>query len=167
MMSRHPGLDLSIGKRRDLRATFQPGLARAGGGRAGAPICARTWGSARLGSEVFAEAAICPQYFSAHASFPDILCSDGNSRIARRRRRSSQRSPISTASTSPGSTRQRRCFSVALMDEVCPPSTVYSAFNAYDGEKTIVEYEFNNHEGGQGYQEREQMAWLSGLFGVG
>ncbi|OBQ82980.1 hypothetical protein A9K71_25720 [Mesorhizobium sp. WSM3873] len=58
-------------------------------------------------------------------------------------------------------------FSVALMDEVCSPSTVYGAFNAYDGEKTIVEYEFNNHEGGQGYQEREQMAWLSGLFGVG
>ncbi|WP_281036016.1 MULTISPECIES: acetylxylan esterase [unclassified Mesorhizobium] len=44
------------------------------------------------------------------------------------------------------------------MDEVCPPSTVYGAFNAYDGEKTIVEYHFNNHEGGQGYQEREQMA---------
>jgi cephalosporin-C deacetylase len=58
-------------------------------------------------------------------------------------------------------------FSVALMDEVCPPSTVYGAFNAYAGEKAMVEYEFNNHEGGQGYQEREQMAWLSGLFGVG
>lgn len=53
------------------------------------------------------------------------------------------------------------------MDEVCPPSTVYGAFNAYAGEKTIVEYEFNNHEGGQGYQERQQMAWLSELFGVG
>ncbi|TIO52169.1 MAG: acetylxylan esterase [Mesorhizobium sp.] len=57
-------------------------------------------------------------------------------------------------------------FSVALMDEVCPPSTVYGAFNAYAGHKTIVEYEFNNHEGGQCYQEREQMAWLGGLFGV-
>jgi len=57
-------------------------------------------------------------------------------------------------------------FSVALMDDTCPPSTVYGAFNAYAGQKTIVEYEFNNHEGGQGYQEREQMAWLSELFGV-
>lgn len=57
-------------------------------------------------------------------------------------------------------------FSVALMDEVCPPSTVYGGFNAYTGKKAIVEYEFNNHEGGQGYQEREQMAWLSALFGV-
>lgn len=57
-------------------------------------------------------------------------------------------------------------FSVALMDEVCPASTVYGAFNAYAGPKSIVDYEFNNHEGGQSYQEREQMAWLSGLFEV-
>jgi cephalosporin-C deacetylase len=55
-------------------------------------------------------------------------------------------------------------FSVALMDDVCPPSTVYAAFNAYAGEKRIVEYPFNNHEGGQGYQEKEQMAWLDRLF---
>jgi len=57
-------------------------------------------------------------------------------------------------------------FSVGLMDDICPPSTVYGAFNAYAGEKMIVEYEFNNHEGGQGYQEREQMAWLSEVFRV-
>jgi cephalosporin-C deacetylase len=57
-------------------------------------------------------------------------------------------------------------FSVALMDDVCPPSTVYGAFNAYAGDKTIVEYEFNNHEGGQGFQEQKQMEWLSSLFGV-
>ena len=58
-------------------------------------------------------------------------------------------------------------FSVGLMDEICPPSTIYGAFNAYAGDKRIVEYEFNNHEGGQGFQEREQMAWLSSLFGMG
>jgi cephalosporin-C deacetylase len=57
-------------------------------------------------------------------------------------------------------------FSVGLMDEVCPPSTVYGAFNAYTGEKSIVEYEFNNHEGGQCFQESRQMEWLSDLFGV-
>jgi cephalosporin-C deacetylase len=60
----------------------------------------------------------------------------------------------------------RALFSIALMDEVCPPSTIYGAYNAYAGEKTMVEYEFNNHEGGQGFQEREQMAWLSELFGT-
>ena len=57
-------------------------------------------------------------------------------------------------------------FSVGLMDDICPPSTVYAAFNAYVGEKSMVEYEFNNHEGGQGFQEQVQMEWLSGLFGV-
>ena len=56
-------------------------------------------------------------------------------------------------------------FSAALMDNVCPPSTVYGAFNAYGGEKTRVEYEFNNHEGGGPFQDREQMAWLGKLWG--
>ena len=57
-------------------------------------------------------------------------------------------------------------FSVAVMDDVCPPSTVYGAFNAYAGtEKSIVEYEFNNHEGGGPFQERAQMEWLGARFG--
>jgi cephalosporin-C deacetylase len=57
-------------------------------------------------------------------------------------------------------------FSVALMDDVCPPSTVYGTFNAYRGEKRMVEYEFNNHEGGQAFQVQKQMDWLSALFGM-
>ena len=57
-------------------------------------------------------------------------------------------------------------FSVGLMDDICPPSTVFAAFNAYAGLKRMVEYEFNNHEGAQGFQEQVQMDWLSGLFGV-
>lgn len=57
-------------------------------------------------------------------------------------------------------------FSVAVMDETCPPSTVYGAYNAYAGaNKSIEEYEFNNHEGGQAFQDRAQMAWLGKLFG--
>lgn len=56
-------------------------------------------------------------------------------------------------------------FSVAVMDDVCPPSTVYGAFNAYAGaDKVMVEYEFNNHEGGGPFQDREQMAWLAKRF---
>ncbi len=58
-------------------------------------------------------------------------------------------------------------FSVAMMDEVCPPSTVYAAFNAYAGDKRMVEYDFNNHEGGQAFQERQQMAWLGSIFNIG
>jgi len=56
-------------------------------------------------------------------------------------------------------------FSVGLMDDVCPPSTVYGAFKAFAGaDKSIVEYEFNNHEGGGPFQDRQQMTWLSKRF---
>ena len=53
-------------------------------------------------------------------------------------------------------------FSVALMDEICPPSTVFAAYNAYGGPKEITIYAFNDHEGGEAHQQREQLAWLRG-----
>lgn len=52
-------------------------------------------------------------------------------------------------------------FSVALMDDVCPPSTVYAAFNAYAGPKGIERYAYNNHEGGGPFQEERQLKWLA------
>lgn len=52
-------------------------------------------------------------------------------------------------------------FSVGLMDPICPPSTVYAAFNAYGGTKEIHEYPYSGHEGGGPWQERQQLAWLS------
>jgi cephalosporin-C deacetylase len=51
-------------------------------------------------------------------------------------------------------------YSVALMDDVCPPSTVYGSYNVWAGPKTIESYIFNNHEGGGTWQERRQIAWL-------
>ncbi len=52
-------------------------------------------------------------------------------------------------------------FSVALMDETCPPSTVYGAFNAYAGRSKDIEvYPFNMHEGGGSAHELRQVAWL-------
>ncbi len=54
-------------------------------------------------------------------------------------------------------------FSAALMDDVCPPSSVYGAFNAYGGRKAIETYGFNNHEGGGTLQERRQIDWLAAL----
>ncbi|HEX6868698.1 MAG TPA: acetylxylan esterase, partial [Candidatus Limnocylindrales bacterium] len=56
-------------------------------------------------------------------------------------------------------------FSVGLMDEICPPSTVYAAYNAYGGPKEIREYPFNDHEGGQGFHEVEKIRWLRERFG--
>lgn len=54
-------------------------------------------------------------------------------------------------------------FSVALMDEVAPPSTVYATRNWYGGPTTIEVYRFNGHEGGGAYQTRKQRAWLENL----
>jgi cephalosporin-C deacetylase-like acetyl esterase len=46
------------------------------------------------------------------------------------------------------------------MDLVCPPSTVYAAFNWYGGPKEIREYPFNDHEGGEGFHDVAKLRWL-------
>jgi cephalosporin-C deacetylase len=59
-------------------------------------------------------------------------------------------------------------FSVALMDDVCPPSTVFAAFNAYGGAsgvaKDIEVYSHNGHEGGLDYQIDRQLSWFAERF---
>ena len=57
-------------------------------------------------------------------------------------------------------------FSVALGDHICPPSTVYAAYHAYPGPKSLAVYPFNNHEGGQAYQVARQLDWLRDDAGV-
>ena len=54
-------------------------------------------------------------------------------------------------------------FSVAIMDTICPPSTVYAAFNAYAGSKAMERYTFNDHEGGGPFQMERQREWLAGV----
>ena len=56
-------------------------------------------------------------------------------------------------------------FSVGLMDDVCPPSTVYAAYNAYAGPKQMRIYEFNAHDGGGIYQSNEKVNFLHELWG--
>ncbi len=51
-------------------------------------------------------------------------------------------------------------FSVGLMDEISPPSTVFAAYNAYGGPKEIREYPYNEHEGGQGFHDVARLRWL-------
>ncbi len=51
-------------------------------------------------------------------------------------------------------------FSVALMDEIVPPSTVFAAYNAYAGsDKDVLVYPFNGHEGGGALQEQRKLRW--------
>lgn len=52
-------------------------------------------------------------------------------------------------------------FSVAMLDPVCPPSTVYAAHNSWGGSAEIVDYHFNEHEGGQGLHWEKQAAFLA------
>lgn len=52
-------------------------------------------------------------------------------------------------------------FSVGLMDEICPPSTVYAAYNHYAGPKEIRVWRYNHHEGGAVFQLREKIAYLA------
>jgi cephalosporin-C deacetylase len=56
-------------------------------------------------------------------------------------------------------------FSVALRDDICPPSTVFAAYNAYAGPKEIEIYDFNQHEGGGPFHQRAQLAFARKIFG--
>ena len=58
----------------------------------------------------------------------------------------------------------RALFSVALMDEICPPSTVFAAYNHFAGQKEIRVYPYNNHEGGDNYQVVEKIKFLASLW---
>ena len=56
-------------------------------------------------------------------------------------------------------------LSVAQMDTICPPSTVYAAYNALrSADRSIMDYGFNDHEGGGIFQQREQVTWLARHF---
>ena len=61
-------------------------------------------------------------------------------------------------------------ISVGLMDQICPPSTVYAAINHYGSRRAdggerpavdVVEYPFNDHEGGDAHQQARQLAWVA------
>jgi len=58
-------------------------------------------------------------------------------------------------------------FAVGLMDEVCPPSTVFAAYNAWAGaDKQIEVWEYDGHDGGAGHQEAVQVRWLAERIGA-
>lgn len=56
--------------------------------------------------------------------------------------------------------RAQALFSVGLMDQTCPPSTVYAAYNHYAGPKAICVYQYNQHEGGENVQTLEKLRFL-------
>ncbi|MEU6717963.1 alpha/beta fold hydrolase [Nonomuraea sp. NPDC046802] len=48
-------------------------------------------------------------------------------------------------------------FSAALMDQVCPPSTIFAAYNHYAGPREIRVWPYNGHEGGGAEQEADNL----------
>ena len=50
------------------------------------------------------------------------------------------------------------------MDVTCPPSTVFATYNAYAGPKEIEVYAYNDHEGGQAFQQARQLDWLRSVL---
>ncbi len=55
-------------------------------------------------------------------------------------------------------------FSMGLMDDICPPSCVFAAYNYYGGPKDIRVWDYNYHEGGGNYQGPEKLKFLRSLW---
>ncbi len=53
-------------------------------------------------------------------------------------------------------------FSTALMDDICPPSTVFAVYNHVDAPKDIRVYPYNGHEGGADDHFVEKLRYLHG-----
>jgi cephalosporin-C deacetylase len=51
-------------------------------------------------------------------------------------------------------------FSVGLMDPICPPSTVFAAYNYWAGQKDIRVWPYNLHNGGETFQTVEKIRFL-------
>jgi cephalosporin-C deacetylase len=51
------------------------------------------------------------------------------------------------------------------MDPITPPSTVYAAYNAYDGEKQLSVWRYNGHEGGGPDDDLAALDFLAGRLG--
>lgn len=57
-----------------------------------------------------------------------------------------------------------RC-SVGLMDIVCPPSTIYAAYNHYAGEKQMEAWPYNGHDMGNAFGRQRRLAFLHETWG--
>jgi cephalosporin-C deacetylase len=61
-------------------------------------------------------------------------------------------------------TQARTLYSAGLMDRICPPSTVFAAYNQVPAPKEIKVYPYNEHEGGGAYHTIEKIKFLNGLW---
>lgn len=55
-------------------------------------------------------------------------------------------------------------FSVGLMDIVCPPSTIYAAYNHYAGDKQIEVWPYNLHDMGNAFGRQRRLKLIHDVF---
>ena len=55
-------------------------------------------------------------------------------------------------------------FSAGLMDRICPPSTVFAAYNHYAGPRQMEVWPFNGHESGEHFQLEAEHRFLDALL---
>lgn len=55
-------------------------------------------------------------------------------------------------------------YSVALMDDVCPPETVFASYHHYRGPKEISVYPYNGHEGGGSHHLPAALAFAASVL---
>jgi cephalosporin-C deacetylase len=55
-------------------------------------------------------------------------------------------------------------FSTGLMDTICPPSTLFAAYNHFLGPKDIRVYSYNSHEGGGGDHTLEKARFIRQIW---
>ncbi len=58
----------------------------------------------------------------------------------------------------------RTLISTALMDTICPPSSVYAAYNHMTCQREIKVYDFNGHEGGGIHHAVEKVRFLNTIW---
>jgi cephalosporin-C deacetylase len=61
-------------------------------------------------------------------------------------------------------TKARSLYSAGLMDQICPPSTVFAAYNHVPAPKDINVYWYNEHEGGGPHHSVEKVKFVKALW---
>jgi cephalosporin-C deacetylase len=55
-------------------------------------------------------------------------------------------------------------ISVALMDQICPPSGVFAAFNQWRGRKELTVWRYGDHDGGGPHEEAQALSFARSLI---
>lgn len=52
-----------------------------------------------------------------------------------------------------------------LMDQICPPPTVFAAYHHYRGPKEMRVFPYSGHDGGGVFQRRDRVRFMQAIWG--